>query len=81
MIVKRIKDTEIRRYRTNDGKLLGMAGPVEELERLDILQYTGKGIETRAPAGTWCCITADGSILDFVDSKAAAKLVFMELDV
>lgn len=56
MIVKRIKDTEIRRYRTDDGKLLGMAGPVEELEHLDILQYNG--VVSRRTVPFWTLWTA-----------------------
>ncbi len=77
MIVKKLKGTEIRRYRNDAGELLGMAGTVEELERLKILEHDGGG--QLMPPDSWCCIDKDGNILDFVGSKEAAKLVFMEL--
>lgn len=76
MIIKRIKDTEIRRYRNDNGEVLGIAGTVAELESRGILSHSGTG--TVAPPDMWCCIDNDGKILDFVQSKEAAKLVFME---
>ncbi len=77
MIVKKLKGTEIRRYRNDNGDVLGIAGTVEELERADILRHDGDG--QLMPPDSWCCIDKDGNILDFVGSKEAAKLVFMEL--
>lgn len=77
MIVKKLKGTEIRRYRNDNGEVLGIAGTVGELEREDILQHEGEG--KLMPPDSWCCIANDGCILDFVGSKEAAKLVFMEL--
>lgn len=77
MIVKKVKGTEIRRYRNDAGELLGTAGTVAELERLKILEHDGGG-KLMLP-DSWCCIDKDGNILDFVGSKEAAKLVFMEL--
>lgn len=77
MIVKKLKGTEIRRYRSDNGELLGIAGTVEELERADVLQHDGKG--KLMPPDSWCCIDNTGNILDFVGSKEAAKLVFMEM--
>lgn len=43
MIVKKLKGTEIRRYRNDNGDVLGIAGTVEELERADILRHDGDG--------------------------------------
>lgn len=77
MIVKKIKGTEIRRYRNDNGDVLGIAGTVEELERANILLHDGGG--KLMPPDSWCCIDKDSRILDFVGSKEAAKLVFMEL--
>lgn len=77
MVVKRLKGTEIRRYRNDNGDILGIAGTVEELERADILKHDSKG--KLMPPDSWCCIDSNGRILDFVGSKEAAKLVFMEL--
>ena len=75
--MKKVKGTEIRRYRNDAGELLGTAGTVAELERLKILEHDGGG--KLMPPDSWCCIDKDGNILDFVGSKEAAKLVFMEL--
>ena len=44
MIVKKIKGTEVRRYRNDAGEVLGIAGTVAELERLKILDL---GLEER----------------------------------
>ena len=77
MIVKKIKGTEIRRYRNDNGDVLGIAGTVEELERAEILLHDGDG--KLMPTDSWCCIDHKGNILDFVGSREAAKLVFMEL--
>lgn len=77
MIVKKVKGTEIRRYRNDAGELLGTAETVAELERLKILEHDGGG--KLMPPDSWCCIDKDGNILDFVGSKEAVKLVFMEL--
>ncbi len=77
MIVKKIKGTEIRRYRNDNGDILGIAGTVEELERAEILLHDGDG--KLMPRILWCCIDNKGNILDFVGSREAAKLVFMEL--
>ena len=77
MIVKKLKGTEIRRYQNDNGDVLGIAGTVDELEQADILLHDGGG--TLMPPDSWCCIDSKGNILDFVGSKEAAKLVFMEL--
>ena len=77
MIVKKIKGTEVSRYRNDAGEVLGIAGTVAELERLKILEHDGSG--KLMPPDSWCCIDNAGNILDFVGSKEAAKLVFMEL--
>ncbi len=77
MIVKKLKGTEIRRYRNDAGEVLGIAGTVAELERREILLHDGDG--ELMPPDSWCCIDNAGNILDFVGSKDAAKLVFMEL--
>ena len=77
MIVKKIKGTEVRRYRNDAGEVLGISGTVAELERLKILEHDGSG--KLMPPDSWCCIDNAGNILDFVGSKEAAKLVFMEL--
>lgn len=76
MIVKRIKGTEIRRYRKDNGEVLGIAGTVAELESRGILSHSGSG--KVASPDMWCCIDKDGNILDFVQSQEAAKLIFME---
>lgn len=77
MIVKKLKGTEIRRYRNDNGEVLGIAGTVAELERANIIRHEGKG-KLMSP-DLWCCIDNTGNILDFVGSKEAARLVFMEM--
>lgn len=77
MIVKKIRGTEIRRYRNNKGDVLGIAGTVEELERAGILLHDGG--EKLMPPDSWCCLDYKGNIMDFVGSREAAKLVFIEL--
>lgn len=76
MKVFRVKGTEIRRYKDDNGELLGLAGTVAELESKGILSHSGTGAV--APPDMWCRIDKDANILDFVQSKEAAKLVFME---
>lgn len=76
MKVFRVKGTEIRRYKDDNGELLELAGTVAELESKGILSHSGTGAV--APPDMWCCIDKDANILDFVQSKEATKLVFME---
>ena len=74
MIVKKIRGTEIRRYQDDDGRVLGIAGTVEELERVGVLLHESG---EKLPPDSWCCIDDKGNILDFVGSREAANSWFL----
>lgn len=77
MRVTRINGTEVRRYWNDRGYLLGLAGPYAEMEKHGIITFMGCG-EPVSP-DMWCCVDKEAHILDFVECREEAKLVFMKL--
>lgn len=78
MIVKRRKGTGIRRYFSDNGEILGVAGTVAGLESLGVLSHSGRG-PVAAP-DMWCCCDMDGNILRFVRSVETTNLLFYEIN-